>query len=114
MNKVIIQLENFLLLLLCLVFYFQSTYSTILLVILFFVPDIAIIAYLINTKIGKYIYNLFHSYNIPFFLLGISLFVNTSLLTAISLIWIAHIALDRTLGMGLKEEQFKKTHLQKL
>lgn len=115
MNKVTIHLENLLLLLLCLVVYFQLSYSTLLLVVLFFVPDIAILAYLINNNIGKYVYNFFHSYSIPFFLLGISLFINiSSLWTAIPLIWIAHIALDRTLGMGLKEEVFKKTHLQKL
>jgi len=115
MNKVTIHLENFLLLLLCLVVYFQLSYSTLLLVVLFFVPDIAILAYLINNNIGKSVYNFFHSYSIPFFLLGISLFINiSSLLTTIPLIWIAHIALDRALGMGLKEEVFKKTHLQKL
>ncbi|WP_188647767.1 DUF4260 family protein [Marinithermofilum abyssi] len=31
-----------------------------------------------------------------------------------SLIWIAHIAFDWTLGFGLKYDQFKHTHIQRL
>ncbi|BAK94414.1 DUF4260 domain-containing protein [Tetragenococcus halophilus] len=115
MNKIIIHLENLLLLFLCLFFYFQSDYPIVLFIILFFVPDISIAAYFINKKIGKIVYNFFHSYSLPFLLLTINLIAEINLLlTAIALIWIAHIALDRTLGMGLKEEHFKKTHLQNL
>jgi len=115
MNKITIHLENLLLLFLCLFFYFQSDYSILLLIILFFVPDIAIAAYFINKRIGKIVYNFFHSYSLPFLLLAINLFAEMNpLLSAIALIWIAHIALDRSLGMGLKEEHFKKTHLQNL
>ncbi|GMA08374.1 hypothetical protein GCM10025886_15250 [Tetragenococcus halophilus subsp. flandriensis] len=115
MNKITIHLENLLLLFLCLFFYFQSDYSILLLIILFFVPDIAIAAYLVNERIGKIVYNFFHTYTLPFLLLAINLIVEINpLLTAIALIWAAHIALDRTLGMGLKEEHFKKTHLQNL
>lgn len=115
MNKITIHLENLLLLFLCLFFYFQSDYSIVLLIILFFVPDIAIAAYLVNERIGKIVYNFFHSYSLPFLLLAINLIAEINpLLTAIALIWIAHIALDRSLGLGLKEEHFKKTHLQNL
>lgn len=115
MNKRLIYLENFILLLLCLTFYFKSGYSILLLIILFFLPDLSILFYLINEKMGRIVYNFFHSYSIPLLLLGINLiWFPSPLFTTILVIWVTHISLDRMLGMGLKEETFKKTHLQKL
>ncbi|AYW45290.1 DUF4260 family protein [Tetragenococcus koreensis] len=115
MNKKIIYLENLLLLLFCIIFYFKSDHSILLFVILFFLPDISILFYLVNEQIGRIGYNFFHSYSVPLLLLSINfIWFSSSLITAILVIWVAHISLDRGLGMGLKEETFKKTHLQKL
>lgn len=79
---------------------------------LILVPDIFIIGYLKNPKFGAIIYNIGHMYIIPFLLLGISLIFNKLLLLPISLIWLAHISMDRMVGYGLKlETNFKDTHL---
>ena len=79
---------------------------------LLLLPDIGMIEYLINPKIGAFTYNLLHH---RFLASVVALFALTSSneywkLTAIILF--AHISLDRALGYGLKhEDSFNNTHL---
>ncbi len=41
--------------------------------------------------------------------------IEYNLLLALSITWVAHIGMDRTLGYGLKyQTNFKDTHLQKV
>ena len=52
---------------------------------------------------------------LPFLLAGISIFRHWSWWIGFSLIWLAHIGFDRTLGYGLKcPTAFKDTHLQRV
>ncbi|MCM3358200.1 DUF4260 domain-containing protein [Psychrobacillus sp. MER TA 171] len=83
--------------------------------LLLFVPDITMIGYTINNKIGATIYNVGHSFIFPILLtLGYFYFLKDYLLI-ISIIWVAHIFMDRLFGFGLKyQESFKETHMQRL
>ena len=95
--------------------YIYLDYSILLFFLLLFVPDISMIGYVINTKIGASLYNIGHHFSLPTILLTISIVFNSSTVLLIALIWIAHIVMDRALGYGLKyANDFKNTHLQKI
>jgi len=110
LNK-LFRLENFVLVLLVLFFYDKLNGSWITFARLFLVFDISMIGYLLNNSLGRITYNLGHSYVFPSLLVLLSW--NNDWLTAlyIALIWLAHISLDRTLGYGLKLQDFHHTHL---
>lgn len=93
--------------------YFQYTPDWQMFALLFLLPDLAILGYLVNNKIGAVLYNLTHSLIGPVLCLGISwIILNSEIGVAVGLIWSAHIGFDRTLGYGLKYSSgFKHTHL---
>ncbi len=84
--------------------------------LLFLVPDLSMLGYLAGRRIGAASYNLAHSYATPVILAAAALGLhmpnlNTLALPAL-LIWVAHIAIDRLLGFGLKYfTAFGDTHL---
>ena len=65
-------------------------------------PDLAFVAYSAGGKTGARIYNLAHTYAVPVLVGAIGWFAAVPLAPEIALIWIAHIAMDRALGFGLK------------
>ena len=80
--------------------------------LLFLVPDVSMMGYLANVRAGAVIYNAIHTYVGPLLLAGYSVGTAQHTPLLLSLIWIAHIALDRMLGFGLKYPTgFKDTHL---
>ncbi len=80
--------------------------------VLLLVPDLFMVGYIKSSKIGAFIYNLGHTYIIPIALLGMYVFFNVVVLLPISVIWMAHISMDRMFGFGLKlDTGFKHTHL---
>lgn len=92
--------------------YWHLDFSILLFVLLLFVFDVFMVGYLINPVIGAYTYNLGHSMIIPPILFVIGYVTDTRLLVGLSLIWFAHIGLDRILGFGLKYTKgFTETHL---
>ena len=83
--------------------------------ILFFTPDVFMLGYLINLRIGASLYNLGHTYATAGFVLAMGWLLGSTALFAVGLIWCAHIGFDRLLGYGLKcDSGFKDTHLQKV
>ena len=83
--------------------------------LLFLWPDIAMLGYLANVKLGAGLYNLTHFVAFPAALAGVSLITHRIGLLSVALIWIAHIEFDRALGYGLKYPTFfKDTHLQRV
>lgn len=71
--------------------------------------------YLFNEKVGAIIYNIFHTYTIVILAFFISVFISSSTLLAVSIIWMAHIGMDRMFGFGLKyPTSFKDTHLNRV
>ena len=80
--------------------------------LLFLVPDISILGYAANVRVGAISYNAAHCYVVPLILAGYSLGTNAHEILPLSLIWIAHIGFDRMLGYGLKyPTRFRDTHL---
>jgi hypothetical protein len=79
--------------------------------VLFLIPDLSMAGYLLNPKFGSIVYNIGHWYVLPIILFGYGILTKSAFLP-VGLIWIVHIAFDRTLGFGLKYPgNFKDTHL---
>lgn len=84
-------------------------------IFIFFTPDIGMLGYLVNTKVGAVIYNLFHHKGIALVLATTGYFMHNYILTAIGILLFAHSSFDRIWGYGLKyEDSFKNTHLGSL
>lgn len=82
---------------------------------LILVPDISMIGYLINTKIGAFLYNLVHHKALGILILGIGFGYSNESIQLIGIVFFAHSAMDRFFGYGLKfNDSFKNTHLGKL
>jgi hypothetical protein len=111
--SILLRTEEVLILLLTLFAYQHLHSSWLLFAILFLTPDLFMLGYLLNTRIGAATYNLVHTLTIPLALLLAAYLQHWHLASALALIWTAHIAVDRLLGYGLKYPTFfKDTHLQ--
>jgi hypothetical protein len=111
----LLRTEESALLLATLFTYQHLHYSWLLFALLFLTPDLFMLGYLLNVRIGAATYNLAHTLTLPLALLFLSYLQHWPLAAAIALIWITHIAFDRLLGYGLKyPTHFKDTHLQHL
>ena len=78
-------------------------------------PDLGMLGYLLNSQTGSYTYNALHTHTLPFALIVIGYIAQSEIAVQFSLIWIAHIGVDRAMGFGLKYGSvFKDTHLQKI
>jgi hypothetical protein len=87
--------------------------SWLLFAVLFFAPDLFMLGYLANPRVGAALYNLGHVLFGPLALFTVASVMNKPLLMAIAIIWFSHIVFDRLLGYGLKyPAHFKDTHLQ--
>ena len=93
-------------------FYNHLHFNFLLFILLLFSIDIFMLGYLIDNKVGAYTYNIGHSLIIPLIILVAGVVSGNRILVGFSLIWFAHIGLDRTLGYGLKfMTGFGNTHL---
>lgn len=75
-------------------------------------PDLGMLGYYRNARFGALTYNLCHWYPFPVALgvMGVVWGVDPAVWAA--LVWIAHIAVDRAVGYGLKHaDAFDHTHL---
>ena len=80
--------------------------------ILFLVPDITMAGYLINSRVGAFIYNIGHSLIGPAVLVALYIGTDSQPLLFVALIWLFHILIDRAFGYGLKHiTSFHHTHL---
>ncbi|AMR32303.1 hypothetical protein A0256_13185 [Mucilaginibacter sp. PAMC 26640] len=81
-------------------------------VFLFFSPDLSMLGYLVNTRIGAVTYNVFHHRAIALALLVIGFIMHIDLLITGGLLLVAHSSFDRMMGYGLKfPDDFKHTSL---
>jgi len=95
--------------------YHQLGGSWLLFLLLFLWPDLFMLGYLANARLGAALYNLVHTYAGPLLLGAAAAFEHWHTTLLFTLIWTAHIGLDRMLGYGLKYATFfKDTHLQRL
>jgi hypothetical protein len=81
-------------------------------ILLFLAPDLGMIGYMANNKVGAFVYNLFHHQLIAVIVCGIGLLLQQPYVELAGLVLLGHSSLDRAMGFGLKrEEGFKFTHL---
>lgn len=115
MVRKILHLEGAAIFLASLYLYYLLSADWLLFVVLLFTPDISMIGYVRNTRIGAITYNLVHNYVLGILVSGIGALLGSNLVISLGLILLAHVGIDRFLGFGLKyPTHFKETHLQKL
>lgn len=75
-------------------------------------PDLSMLGYLINTRIGAWMYNLIHHKGLAIALYLAGYFLQTHELMLAGVVLFAHSSMDRVFGYGLKyTDDFKHTHL---
>jgi hypothetical protein len=115
LSKLLLHIEGLVVLALSVYFYFHLQFNWIVFVVLLLAPDLSALGYLKNVKVGSVLYNLFHTYTITVVTMICGLLIHNNNVLMISLIWIAHIGMDRMLGYGLKyPTKFQDTHLNRV
>ncbi len=75
-------------------------------------PDIGMVGYLLNNKVGAVCYNLLHHKGIAIALFAIGWLTQNILIQQIGIVLFGHSSMDRLFGYGLKYSNgFKFTHL---
>lgn len=110
--KTTLKIEELAQFLLGIFFFSQLDYAWWWFPALLLTPDIGMVGYLVNTRVGAFTYNLFHHKAIAI-ALGLSgFYLNNSMLILIGVILFSHASFDRIFGYGLKyPDSFKNTHL---
>ena len=110
--NLILRVEAAIILLAATIIYSQIGIGWILFVVLFLVPDLTMLGYLVNRRMGAAVYNAGHTYILPAALGSYGYLSGGHIAISVALIWIAHIGFDRVLGYGLKyTTAFHHTHL---
>jgi hypothetical protein len=75
-------------------------------------PDISMVGYLANPRMGAWLYNLAHHKAIAISVYLAGVYLNNEIIQLSGVILFAHSSMDRILGYGLKyNDAFKHTHL---
>ncbi len=113
--RILLHIEGLTVLVGAVALYAHQGGSWLLFALLLLAPDLSMIGYVVNPRVGSVMYNAAHFYTVPALVLGLSLAASVPTGVLIGLIWSAHIGLDRTLGFGLKyPTAFKDSHLQRV
>ena len=97
----LLRLEGFVLLVAAVVAYQLIGGSWLRFALLLLVPDIGLAGYAANPRVGAAAYNALHTYMAPAALAVLGLSGVVTGVWPLCLIWIAHIGMDRALGLGL-------------
>jgi hypothetical protein len=80
--------------------------------VMLLLPDLGLLGYFAGPRVGAFTYNALHTYFGPAGLAALAYFGVAPEAWPICLVWMAHIGMDRALGLGLKySSAFKNTHL---
>lgn len=94
------------------VWYGFYDYGWFIYIVLFLLPDVSMVGYLRDPRLGALVYNIGHTVALPFLLAAYGFYAQSPSVYLIALLWIAHIGIDRALGYGFKlPSGFKDTHL---
>ena len=78
-------------------------------------PDVGLLGYLGNPRLGAFTYDLVHNWAIGLAVLGAGVALSSPPLFLAGAILIAHVGMDRAVGYGLKYSAGAKvTHLQRV
>ncbi|MFN8530561.1 MAG: DUF4260 domain-containing protein [Anaerolineae bacterium] len=115
MARSLLHLEGLALLAGSIALYAHFQGSALWFAVLLFAPDVAMIGYMRNPRVGSWVYNLVHTTVGPLALAVLAFLSGQTTILLLALIWLAHIGVDRTMGYGLKyPTAFKDTHFQHL
>ena len=110
--SVMLRLEGLIVLIVAVSLYATLGYSWLAFALLFFAPDLALIPYAIDQRVGIGVYNVLHTYTLPLMLGLVGFVAGWPIGLQLALIWLAHIGMDRLVGYGLKYRgALKETHL---
>ncbi|WCT13239.1 DUF4260 domain-containing protein [Mucilaginibacter jinjuensis] len=81
-------------------------------ILLFFSPDISMLGYLVGSKAGGWLYNLFHHRALALTMAFTGFLTHQEIVMAAGILLFAHSSFDRMLGFGLKyPDSFNHTNL---
>ena len=96
-------------------FYYQTDFAGWMFWALLLTPDLGMLGYLVNTRVGAYTYNLLHYKFIAVICYLTGLVLNQPVLILSGIIIFSHASMDRVFGYGLKySDDFKNTHLGRI
>ncbi len=79
---------------------------------LFLAPDLFMLGYAVNARLGAALYNLGHTTVVPLALILVGWGLGETLALSLGLICLGHVGMDRLAGYGLKyPDGFQQTHL---
>lgn len=82
---------------------------------LLLVPDLSMVGYVGDARIGAITYNAIHNLVVALAVLGMGWFVGIAWLALAGAVLVAHVGMDRSLGYGLKlPTDFRDTHLGRI
>jgi hypothetical protein len=113
--KTLLRLEEILLFGLALFLFSGLDYGWGWYALLFFTPDLSMLGYLANPRLGAWTYNLVHhkGLSVALYVLGYLLAIPGLMFAGTILL--GHSSFDRVLGYGLKhEDAFQNTHLGRI
>jgi uncharacterized protein DUF4260 len=83
--------------------------------LLFFAPDLSMVGYLANPRLGAWTYNLIHHKGLAFALYIFGSLLSIPWLMFAGTLLLGHSSFDRVFGYGLKhEDAFQNTHLGRI
>lgn len=75
-------------------------------------PDLSMLGYLVNPKVGAISYNIFHHKGVAIAIAAVGIVLASYSIIFVGILLFAHAAFDRILGYGLKySDSFTHTHL---
>ena len=116
MVKVILRLEGLAVLLGSIWFFFIEIDAVWwLFPLLLLVPNLSMIGYVKDTRLGAITYDLMHTYILAVAVITAGVMTDNTLTISLGLILSSHIGMDRALEYGLKyPTHFKNTHFQRV
>lgn len=79
---------------------------------LLLLPDVSMVGYAIDNRIGAYLYNIIHHKGVALLVYAIGFTMEVSTMELAGIILFAHSSMDRLFGFGLKHaDSFQHTHL---
>jgi len=115
MVKNILRAEGLVVFLASSYFYVQLDANIILFLALWLLPDVSMVGYLKDKKMGAIFYDFVHNYILSLGIIVLGFVLGNTFIVSLGLILSSHIGLDRFFGYGVKyASSFKDTHIQKL